>query len=236
MNAIPDDQLIKSRPSPIYIGEIYSKTPPTMDDITKLAMPKPRNDYILCHKRPITFPKTKIYDPFVLETVIFKEKQPETIEDCLWDCILKHYGFNEVTGTAAASGAAFLSSSIPKSFVKLPSGYLGGGNWTSIPSIIGIKSKQEGSIFNNKYFNNEYMHGKKGDEGIKVRVPTITPKRLFKKKGWDRISRELTSINRYRIIGRRLPGIGWVLLAADIALITKCTYGCYNRNNNQPMS
>jgi len=232
MNAIPDGQLIRLKPSPIYIGEIYSKKPPTMDDITKLAMPKPRNDYTLCHKSPITFPKTKIFDPFVLATAI----PVKTVGDCFWDCILKQYGFNEITGTAIASGAAFGSSSIRKSWVNLPPESLGAGKWTSIPSIIGVKSKQEGSIFNNKYLNNEYMHGKKGDIGIKVRVPTITPKRFFQKKGLDRVSRELISINRYRVIGRRLPGIGWGLLALDVALITKCTYDCYERNNYQPMS
>lgn len=243
MKNIPDGQLIRVQPSPLYIGEIYSSSMPTMDEITRLAMPKPRNDYTLYHGSPSTYPKTKIYKPLLLASNapdIPTEsdddiEQTKSLGDCVWNCILKQYGFD---GLAAgiAGGTILGSTTIPKSWVKMPSGSLGSGRITSIPSIIQFKSKQKGSIFNNKFLNNEFMHGKESDPGKFIRVPKISPKRFLTKKGLDKISQRVITKGALRFAGRWIPGLGWALLALDVAMISKCSYDCYNSDDNRPMS
>ncbi|CAI3953199.1 hypothetical protein [Commensalibacter communis] len=124
MKSIPEGQLIRVQPSSLYIDEFYSSTIPTMDEITRLATPKPRNDYTLYHGSPITYPKTKLYQPLLLASNAPEiptesdedDEQSKTIGDCVWDCFLKQLGLNVTMGVAGSAGA--IGSMIPKSLVR----------------------------------------------------------------------------------------------------------------------
>ncbi|CAI3953479.1 unnamed protein product [Commensalibacter communis] len=147
-----------------------------------------------------------------------------------------------------AGGAGAVDSMIPKSlvrdtaksakagkFVPIAKGALGSySRITSIPSIIQMRSQEKGSIWNNKLINNKFMQG---DKQKLTRRPVISPKRIFTEKRLiDKVSREAGTRGLLRFAGRWIPWFGWGLLALDVAMISKCSYDCYNSEDNPPIA
>jgi len=239
MNAIPKDKLIILKPSPLYYGEINSSHPLTMDEITQLATPKPKNDYTFYNGDLKPFPRPTLYQPLFLPV----DDSTESIGESISQCIKMLYGIDP---------ALIGSGSIPKKAINyLPE--------TSKEKNLNDKKlewrlekwKKQGFDFNNndevkKYIRKDLKRNRitRIENTTKITsVPAIIEpyhpkleKRMTKYNfapvmnpiGVYKFKRTPTTLHFF---GRWIPFIGWMLTAYDIGKMMACTY-LRNRDHN----
>ncbi|MDI2113963.1 hypothetical protein [Commensalibacter nepenthis] len=199
MNAIPEDRLKLLKPSPLYMGEINSPGQPTLNDLKRIEQ-NAIGSCKLLSKDEILWYRNRFSK--VYEPLILSKSSQEayrTLGDCAWDCAWEQYG-----SALDISNSLIISGLIPKKLVGIPSKALGPKEkrtiFTSIPSLI-----------QHRYPN------------TRIPLPSWINGKTFKQANKVR-----QTAGVLRFVGRIIPGIGWVLFAADVALITLCVNKCMN--------
>ncbi len=121
-------------------------------------------------------------------------------KNCLWKCLTS----GAVPEIALTSIAAIGSGSIPKSWVGLPRGAgPSASRFTSVTSIIAHKVPSLGNV------------------PVPKSIPNKAP--VFGGPGIVKMS---STKSLLRFVGRRIPGIGWGLLAMDLVVLDQCLADC----------
>ena len=194
---------LSTQPSPILLASFPNVGSLTQGQVTS-AVPSLKTDVGVVKQAPQQV--LEVLDPISFDDYRIEETTDKnrSIPGCFWACL-----GGPVATTAAAGGAAIASGTIPKKWIGVPR--IGDqSRWTSLPSIIVHKNPKLANVPIPKWFPN-----KAPIFGLK-----IPPFKIVK---------TTTKGDLIRFVGRWIPGIGWGLLAADLALLDRCIAKCRNR-------